>query len=273
MRKEKAFSFIMILMLFMCCVGNVSALAVVDNNNVMENTSDFVADLYNGKVTPVIEDEALIGSDMLESLIADCNDYIIDVRKINDSETIDTYEATIVVDQTIELQKTDDSTELSIVEPSLDMTESSLISYDEEWYCDVVFSCTIEYTSAPCPDPDCDYMYRMTKVKGSVVDIQDSQISVTRLDIGYAMQGNYYVYGTQTKDTGEEVDAIFKTKISPVEGTTYYDPVPDTDRYYMIDDSYGGLTGRCKIYVARQGSSFTGSSVVTTAVGTAYGTW
>lgn len=57
-----------------------------------------------------------------------------------------------------------------------------------------------------------DYCYKITEIKGGVINISDSQIRVTKLTLGYGAHGERYEYVKRTVSslTGEDIFDVLK---------------------------------------------------------------
>ena len=251
--KKRTLSIIVTLVLLIVSISSVSAAEIKGSTGLEKNNSDLYMKLYNGEVAPRLDDKSIVTTDMVKSIIDNCNKYVIDVREVDQEGTATTYEASIIVNKTIKLKNGEGkSKKASIVESGPLAIRGTTLTKDEtDIYCDVTYTVKFDYEREYCPDPNITYMYRMLNIKGLVNDIDDYQINVTKIEMGYAMCGNYYLNGS--KSSGTEKSKVFTYKDYPTVGTTYYRTISNNGKYYITDDSVGGLTGRCEVFLERQG--------------------
>ncbi len=205
-----------------------------------------------------------------------CGKTIIDVRKKSENCDSETFEAFIVQTKKVKLEgdgNINPIASLSGALPSDSFQLTALSGGDQDIYCDVTFFTTMIYDRKASPDPFIDYCYRITSIKGGVISKSDSQISVTKLTLGFVEHGEYWINGTGGSYMGTLKNMAKYSKTYPVIGTTYTTSGPSQAYYYCIEDYFSGIQTRTTIYVKRLNSSFTGKGYVDFVKGTAFGDW
>lgn len=198
---------------------------------------------------------------------------IVDIRKISENKDQIVYQAVKIQTKKIKIEDSDIRADMSQLTASLLWDVSPMLALTgthEDIFCDVTYFSTMVYSRLASPDPYIGYCYKITSVKGGLISKSDSQISVTKIVLGYVEHGQYWVNRAGTGGVTTLSNLAKYTITYPVIGTTYSTSGPTQNYYYCIEDEISGIQSRTTIYLKRLNSTFTANSYVEFVEGTAY---